>query len=228
MVRRARPLLGTLVEVGSEGGLGLEAAFAELAAVQAALSRFDRGSDIARFNALPAGHSLVVGAHAQAVLAAAALLHAQTDGVFDVALGSGRWRLVDDNRLVKIDANTVLDLGGIAKGYAVDQAVAALQAAGSPAGHVNAGGDLRTFGTAGLKIFLRDESCGGARPLGRLHDGAFATSHYGPGSRSSLHGGRAAHVSVLAPECLWADALTKLAALGLPLPAACSAQAWVH
>ena len=227
MVRRARPLLGTLVEVGSEEGVGLGRAFAELAAVQAALSRFEPGSDIARFNAQAVGEALRVGPHAQAVLAAAAGLHAQTEGAFDIALGSGRWR-PDDTRLVKIDAGTTLDLGGIAKGYAVDCAVAALQAAGSLAGHVNAGGDLRTFGPAGLDLYLRDEGQGGARPLGRLHDGAFATSHYGPGSRSRLHGGRGAHVSVLAPECLWADAFTKLAALGLPLPMALGAQAWVH
>lgn len=225
--RRARPLLGTLVEIGSEGGIGLDAAFACIAAVQAALSRFDPGSDIARFNALPAGGRLALGAPARAVLAAAQVLHRQTEGAFDVALGSGRWEL-DDDSLVKIDSTATLDLGGIAKGHAVDAAVAALQAAGSTAGHVNAGGDLRTFGAAGLQVKLRDERLGGVRPLGHLHDGALATSHFAAGSRSRLHGGGAAHVSVLAPLCLWADALTKVVALGRPLPPQCGAQAWVH
>lgn len=38
------------------------------------------------------------------------------------------------------------DLGGVAKGYAVDDAVRALKEAGVKAGIVNAGGDLRSFG----------------------------------------------------------------------------------
>ena len=38
------------------------------------------------------------------------------------------------------------DLGGVAKGYAVDEAVAFLQERGIKAGIVNAGGDLRSFG----------------------------------------------------------------------------------
>ena len=40
-----------------------------------------------------------------------------------------------------------LDLGGIAKGYAVDEAVRVLQRQGLRAGIVNAGGDLRCFGS---------------------------------------------------------------------------------
>jgi len=226
--RRARVLLGTLVEVGAHDGLGIDAAFDAVAEVQAALSRFDPGSDVARFNALPAGHAIEAGADACAVLGAAARLARSSGGRFDVALGSGRWRL-DGCRLVKIDAGTRLDLGGIAKGHAVDRAVAALQRAGARAGHVNAGGDLRTFGAAGLLLQLRDETTGGVRPLGRLHDGAFATSRFAPDSRSRLAGGGGErHVSVLAEECLWADALTKLAALGIELPPEFGATAWLH
>ncbi len=42
-----------------------------------------------------------------------------------------------------------LDLGGIAKGYAIDKAVEALEAAGATAGLVNVGGDIRCFGEPG-------------------------------------------------------------------------------
>ena len=41
----------------------------------------------------------------------------------------------------------LLDLGGIAKGYAVDEVVAILEAAGVAPAVVNAGGDLRTLGS---------------------------------------------------------------------------------
>ena len=128
-----------------------------------------------------------------------------------------------------------LDLGGIAKGHAVDEAVGTLLAQGCVAGWVNAGGDLRVFGAAELPIRLRDEADGGVRPFATLHDGAFATSHYGGGSRSRLAcGGRTArvHASVAAPLCLWADALTKVVALSgdtsHPLLARHRALAWLH
>ena len=42
--------------------------------------------------------------------------------------------------------STQIDCGGIAKGYAVDVAIATLVRAGCSAGLVNAGGDLRAFG----------------------------------------------------------------------------------
>ena len=40
-----------------------------------------------------------------------------------------------------------IDLGGIGKGYAVDRAVDSMRCVGASAGIVNAGGDLRVFGT---------------------------------------------------------------------------------
>jgi len=48
-----------------------------------------------------------------------------------------------------------LDFGGFAKGYAVDCAIEALMSHGCAAGLVNAGGDLRVFGTRAEPIILR-------------------------------------------------------------------------
>ena len=165
--RRARPLLGTLVEVGVVDGAGrgaarlgpaIDAAFARIAAVQAALSRFERDSDIGRFNAAPAGTCLAIGSDAQRVLSAAQTLRDLSSGRFDISLGSGvdAWHC-DGAALHKRSAAVRLDLGGIAKGYAVDAGIEALRAAGAAAGWVNAGGDLRVFGAASLPIDLRDE-----------------------------------------------------------------------
>lgn len=238
--RRARPLLGTLVELGVLHGddaaadAALAAGFAAIDAVEAQLSRFRADSDLARFHALPAGGAIEVGEHTAAVLAAAAGLQAETDDLFDISLGSAPrgWRC-DGRRLAKLDPLVRLDLGGIGKGHAVDAAVAVLRALAPAGGWVNAGGDLRSYGAATLDVQLRDEHDGGTRPWLQLADGALATSHFGAGSRSSLHGGRGAgHVSVAAPLCLWADALTKVvAASGHPRhPAlrARDAQAWLH
>ena len=119
----------------------------------------------------------------------------------------------------------LIDLGGIAKGYAVDLAVAALQVAGVAAGCVNAGGDLRVFGAADFPVQIRDpEMPTRAGRVLHLHDQALATSAGYFSSR--LHEGRPTgalldarngqpvapghSASVLAPSCMHADALTKV------------------
>ncbi|MEO8154028.1 MAG: FAD:protein FMN transferase [Rhizobacter sp.] len=239
--RRARPLLGTLVEVGvacscADGTAVFDAAFSAIETVQACMSRFEPDSDVSRFHAMAVGQSLLVDSLTAQVLHTAAWLQAESAGLFDIALGSARdgWQC-EGLRLTKLRANVQLDLGGIAKGHAVDCAVAALRAAGCTAGWVNAGGDLRAFGDLELPISLRDEQQGGVRAFGALSDGAFATSHFGRGARSRIWPANAAqesHVSVMAPRCLWADALTKVVALSHeaqhPLLAALGAQAWLH
>ena len=235
-LRRARPLLGTLVEVGvhqSGGGAAVERAlgraFERIAGVQRCLSRFESESDIGRFNRLGGDEAISVQPDTRAVLAAALRLQAQSDGCFDVSLGTGGvdgWRLIGD-RLAKRVEGVRLDLGGIAKGYVVDCAVQQLRQDGIASGWVNAGGDLRVFGAAEVPVQLRDESSGGVRPFATLVNGAFATSGRGLGEWSA-----AAHVSVAAPRCLWADALTKVVAASgdarHPLLARYRAQAWVH
>jgi len=241
IVRRARPLLGTLVEVGVCGAAedaslpaACDVAFDVIADVQRQLSRFDTGSDIARFNALAAGDSLLVGDDTAIVLTAARQLFDDSGGAFDVSLGSAGWRL-HGQQLYKLLSQARLDLGGIGKGHAVDRAVLALQAAGVERGWVNAGGDLRGFGGATLALKLRDERHGGVVDFGRLHDGAFATSFFGAGARSQLSTARVSthpHVSVAAPTCLLADALTKVVATSAdarhPLLARNGARAWLH
>ena len=238
--RRAQPLLGTLVEIGvrADQAPATAAAFTALREAQACLSRFEPGSDIARFNRLRGGEHLRLQPTTRRVLAAALDLKTATRGLFDISLGSGpdAWVLRDDE-LHKLGSDVRLDLGGIGKGHAVDLAVQALLAHGATAGWVNAGGDLRAFGDVEVPVHLRDEATGGVRAFATLRDGAFATSHFGTGSRSALASGAAAaprrtHLSVAAPLCLWADALTKVLALGVdpahPLLGRFDAHAWLH
>jgi thiamine biosynthesis lipoprotein len=236
IVRRAQPLLGTLVEIGAAEIAGaslqatadaVDAAFARIAALQDRLSRFVAASDIGRFNRAPASACIDVGADARTVLAAAAELRDASEDAFDITLGSGprAWRL-DERGLHKLADGVRLDLGGIAKGHAVDCAVAALELGGVDAGWVNAGGDLRAFGELALPIELRDEAGGGVRRFATLEDGAFATS------RGEGPDGASRHASVAAERCLWADALTKVVvATGNarhPLLARFGARGWLH
>jgi thiamine biosynthesis lipoprotein len=235
VVRRARPHLGTLVEIGvanvghssaraHAADAAIAAAFVRIVEIESALSRFDPHSAIGRFNAAEAGASIGVGDDARVVLATAAELCEASDGLFDISLGTGRGGWACDGFVLrKLCDGVRLDLGGIAKGHAVDVAIAALQRADVDAGWVNAGGDLRVFGKLSLPIDLRDEQAGGVRRFATLEDGAFATSWLA---------GAARHASVAAERCLWADALTKVVALSgdaaHPLVAAHDAQAWLH
>ena len=139
------------------------------------------------------------------------------------------WRDVElrDGR-VRFARPLTLDFDGIAKGYAVDCAMTAMRARGIAHGCVNAGGDLRVWGAAAETVHVRTGGPQGALlPLATLGDAAVATSAYGGQRRSS--GGRYATplidprsalpvmstrtVSVIAPTCMVADALTKVVAL---------------
>jgi thiamine biosynthesis lipoprotein len=253
-VRRARPALGTLVELGALAPEGVEDAVAQrwadmafggawraLGDVERALSAFIPASDVGRFNDAPAGAEIAVGVHAAAVLRAADALAQRSGGLLDVTLGTGAfaWSLASRDGaalLVKRSADVRLDLGGIAKGYAVDRAFHALWRAVGRGGAcwVNAGGDLRVRGVE-LPVLLRDEEGGGARPFLRLSEGALATSHFGPSARAHLAGAHLAaapHVTVVSPRCLWSDALTKIVALSgradHPLVTGYGAVAWLH
>jgi len=253
--RRARVVLGTLVEIGLPEGQAphLSALWAVLDTVQSQMSAHVPDSDIARLNAAPVGQRVPLHPWSDTVLQLAQGWQRDC-AAFDVACGTGRWAL-QGGHAWRQDATTRIDLGGLAKGWAVDQVVAKALALGIEAVWVNAGGDLRTHGVA-VPLQLRDEGQGGTRPFGTLSEGAFATSDFRPAARSRLWvapsaQGRAQanatataaaaatppgrHVSVLADTCTAADALTKVvAALGLGHPQtqgllqAHGAQAWVH
>lgn len=249
-VRRARPWLGTFVEI-RVGGIdernalaAVEAAFAEIAAVHERMSFHEADSDLSRLHRTPAGTALHVDPRTHEVLAAALALARESEGRFDptiaprlVARGllprpaqaiepdpRADWRdieLLADSQ-VRLRRPLWIDLGGIAKGYAVDRALDALRAAGAPQACVNAGGDLGRYGGASESVRLDHASTVGA-PVVELGDAALATSVVAecePGQRyrrcahvdaRSGHGLRARRaVSVVAERCLLADALTKV------------------
>jgi thiamine biosynthesis lipoprotein len=112
-----------------------------------------------------------------------------------------------------------IDLGGIAKGYAVDRAVETLRAWGIASGVVNAGGDLRCFGEPQPLYLRAGDHPGALRLSGELRDGAAATSagYYqsdqlvDPARRECVPWGRS--ITVVARDCMSADALTKVVRL---------------
>jgi thiamine biosynthesis lipoprotein len=240
-VRRCRPLLGTFVEIAVPHGYepAIDAGFEAVAHVHARMSFHQQDSDLARLRSAPIGQFLRVDPDTAAVLRFAKELHAASAGLFDVAVGA---RLVelgllpcpagfrpedltgttadieirDDDR-VRCLRPMLIDLGGIAKGYAVDRAAAALVMAGVPSALVNAGGDLRVVGDLPQIIHLReaDGSLAGVVEVancavatsGGITDGT-ASPHL-DGERRPIAVRRA--VSIVAGQCMVADAMTKIA-----------------
>ena len=119
-------------------------------------------------------------------------------------------------------ADRRIDLGGIAKGFAVDRAVALWTKDLDGSGLVNAGGDLRVFGREAARIQLREGRA--QRPHSKtrcllLQSVALATS-YGRSDKviartATLFSGNRT-VSISARDCMTADALTKVALMASP------------
>ncbi len=255
-LERARPLLGTLVMIRVEAAAdrpalaaAVDQAFAAVERVERRMSFHDSNSDVSHINAAAAGGEISVDPETMRVLSFAFVLGELSRGAFDIAAAPALVRagflparpprarpgadatfrdleLLDDRR-VRWKRKGWIDLGGIAKGYAVDRAVAVLQAQGVAHGVVNAGGDLRCFGRPQPVAVRHPEALAARIPLGKLSNRALATS--GGYYSSGADGGRrveplvdpkrqacttwGASVSVAASDCMTADALTKVVRL---------------
>lgn len=154
----------------------VEAAFAAVRQVDRDMSVYRPESDVGRLNRLPGQHEVAIRPGTAAVLQASLEVGRNSRGALDVTITPllNQWgfysvryeapgspqldaalALVDYRRVHLDDVKGIvrlgrrgmqLDFGGIAKGFAVDQAVEALRAGDVRSGMVNAGGDLRLLG----------------------------------------------------------------------------------
>ncbi len=223
-ITRARPLLGTLVAIASDGDeTGVRAAFAAIERVHALMNFHAADGDVARINRAHPGRPVRVDRWTYRVLDLAGQLSATSGGAFDATVpGSGGCHadleLLPDSR-VRWRRRARVDLGGIAKGFAVDQAVRALRRHGARRGCVNAGGDLRRFGQWAEPVRVRVPQ----RPwqsvaLPRASSEAVATSgaYYGGCLHDRLSGREEqpeGSITVCASSCMVADGLTKIVAI---------------
>ena len=229
MIARARPLLGTLVAVATDGDeAGVRAAFAALERVHALMNFHDGTGDVGRINRAQPGRAVRIDRWTYEVLRRAQELSERSAGAFDVVVpGSGACyadlELLAGSK-VRWRRRARLDLGGIAKGFAVDRAVHALARHGATRGCVNAGGDLRRFGRWHEPIRVRcPQNPWRSIALPRSFSAAVATSgaYYGGrfhdprrGRSTRLEGS----ITVCAPSCMVADGLTKIVGLLGPRP----------
>ena len=247
LLRRMRPLLGTYVEVGAQASQqsidavhsAMAAAFAVVEQVQSSLSFHDPRSELSRLNTQPDRWHALSPLAMRVLRLARGMTHA-SGGLFNCTIGGA---LVQRGRLPNHDGKEVLPVGvaddlelqsgrarlrrsvritldGIAKGFAVDCAIAALKRFGVSAAWVNAGGDLRVYGDCLLPVRHRDmthtfgvRNAALASSAGNIdYDVALPGEILHPLDVQPVHG----NWMVLAQHAWRADALTKIAALAAP------------
>lgn len=270
-LERARPLLGTTVAIRVEaddaaaGHRAIDAAFAVVARVHSLMSFHEAQSDLSRIHRAPPGTRVEVDPQMADVLRSALAFSAWSDGAFDITIAGqlvaqgllpappssaapnadACWRdiVLDDKCGVVLQRPLWMDLGGIAKGYAVDCAIACLRMQGMRNACVNAGGDLRMLGEGPHRIAIdTGEHSLAAQPVLEIGEAAVATStsraYANEGRSAHVHGrtrtgiGTQACVSVVAETCMHADALTKIVLAcdvdSVPLLQRLNATAYVH
>jgi thiamine biosynthesis lipoprotein len=257
-LRRARPLLGTLVEIRASGDPhilpgAIDAAFAAIEHIQTTMSFHDPQSDISRLNREAHRNPVAVDPQTWEVLAFSRTVSLACDGAFDITIapqlvawaylphylpgisttlpavrhnGYRGIHLLSDCT-VWFSEPLMVDVGGIAKGYAVDHACAKLEEYGIVDYVVNAGGDLRV-GTTPEPIHVRHPSSPGEFvPVATLANAAVATSavyfaakqldgvmiHPLVNPKTGAPPSMTGSVSVFAENCMTSDALTKVVAI---------------
>jgi thiamine biosynthesis lipoprotein len=248
---RCKPLLGTFVEIRVEDQSpplkALDEAFLAIEQVQSLMGFHHPDSELSQINARSSLEPVRIHPWTAEVLGIAKEVCLQSEGVFNCGVGH---RLVEagllpkhfnlndysfggiedlqfiEPFLVQSSLPLCLDLGGIAKGYAVDKAVEALLANGVQVGSVNAGGDIRVFGNHSQDIQIRNPS----KPheliqIGSMTVGAIATSSLYFANRNTssksfmVNPLNQKHIefsdsySVVASRCVYADALTKVVSI---------------
>ena len=237
MLRRCRPLLGTFVEITATDEDAIEAAFEAIAQVHRLMSAHEADSDLSRINRFAHLRAVEVHEWTAWTLERAIYWARQSDGAFDpvkAGIAALRRHLIPHHpdqpqpdatdwtslelrgRSVRLVRLACIDLGGIAKGFAVDRAIETLKEAGCEQGLVNAGGDLGGFGAQPWPVTIVDPLTRSPIVEVQVADRSLATSAGlrtgGELSFDHLGGpnGRWTSVSALATSACDADALTKL------------------
>jgi len=154
----------------------VQAALEEICKVDELMSDYKSDSEISRVNSRADEKAVQVSEATYEVLQRSVEFSKMTDGAFDITVGPlvalfreakeskvapseqqialarskvgfEKLKLDSENKTVQFsDKGMLLDLGGIAKGYAIDKAIEAAQRCGAIGAMVDIGGDVRCFG----------------------------------------------------------------------------------
>jgi thiamine biosynthesis lipoprotein len=231
------------------------AGFAEIHRLEELLSTWIPTSELSRVNALAGVMPVPVSHDTMTVVQGAIQVAELTDGGFNIAIGPAVdvWNVIEGRRVptgseldalrhmvdlhaIHVDAQTQtiflekagmrIDVGGIGKGYAADQAVAVMKKAGALAGIVALSGDIQTFGRlpggrkfpVGIQhprkegevlafIDLEDEAISTAGDYERFFEREGVRYHHILNPRTLQPARGCQSVTVIAREGIWADGL---------------------
>jgi thiamine biosynthesis lipoprotein len=231
------------------------AGFAEIRRLEELLSTWIPASELSRVNASAGVAPVSVSPETMTVVQGAMQVAEMTDGGFNIAIGPAvdAWNVIEGGRIpteseldafrplvdlqairADVKSQTIflakigmrIDVGGIGKGYAADQAVSAMKKAGALAGVVALSGDIKTFGQlpGGRKfpigiqhprkegevlgfIDLENEAISTAGDYERFfeHDGVRYHHILDPHTLQPAR--RCQNVTVIARDGIWADGL---------------------
>jgi len=253
-LRRCKPMLGTYVTIN----LAAETCYSELARISSLgfsaikkvenlMSYHQPDSELSQINAL--AHKTPISLHpfTEKVLRYALNLARETDGLFDPTIAphlvsqhllpahlkglteTSNWKNITiHNHHISFSKPTHIDLGGIAKGYAVDLARSVIEKEFSNIHvsdariNINAGGDLTMSHWQGEVANIRHPSSSEPFKALNMLNSSLATSSYcfmennkrsiiNPLTHKSLPLSKS--VSIFSSSCMEADALTKIYAL---------------
>jgi thiamine biosynthesis lipoprotein len=254
-IERAKPLLGTVVRIRVDGlpsSLANEVvsdAFNVIADVHRLMSFHEPASELSLVNREASQRPVHIHAHTYNVFKHALDLAEASEGVFDPtvapvlvregllpfaegapSVSDACWKnilLLPDGTL-SFSKPLWVDLGGIAKGYAVDCAFDYIASHNPTRIYVEAGGDLRLSSAEPELVYLAAPYIEEAVPALKVENAAVASSgsHIIPGDmenqqrvsphidpRTSNPGRTDRFVTVVSTRCVDADALTKVVML---------------
>jgi thiamine biosynthesis lipoprotein len=233
----------------------INAGFQEVKRLEQLLSTWIPESELSRVNAAAGRNPVMVSPETMTVIRRSLQVAEMTEGAFNIAIGPAvdAWNVSAEPRLpaaeelealkplmdlhaVRADVweRTIylekpgmrIDVGGIGKGYAADQAVMAMRKAGVAAGVVALSGDIKTFGRlpdgkpfpVGIQhprkegailaeIDLQDEAISTAGDYERFFEKDGVRYHHilDPNTLQPARGCQS--VTVIAKEGVWADGL---------------------
>jgi thiamine biosynthesis lipoprotein len=231
------------------------AGFDEIRRLEELLSTWIPTSELSRVNASAGLKPISVSQETMTVVQGAIQVAEMTNGGFNIAVGPAVdvWNVIEGRRIpteselealrplvdlmsVHVDvrkqtiflakAGMRIDVGGIGKGYAADQAVMAMKKAGASAGVVALSGDIKTFGQlpggkrfpVGIQhprqegsvlawIDLQDEAISTAGDYERFFERDGVRYHHILDPRTLQPARRCQSVTVVAREGIWADGL---------------------
>jgi len=246
-ISRCKTLLGTFVEITISGNESddyliqlTNDAFNEISRIEKIMSYYDNESEVTLLNKFAHKKDCEVSSDLLVVLKKALNLSDLSNGLFDVTIvpslvkqklllkkyhfldkKSSYKDIIIKGNYISFNRKLAIDLGGIAKGYAVDKAMSLLEEFSDMDIVINAGGDIAMNNSRGKLIDIRYSKFGNLVKL-PMYNKSLATSanYYQKEGKSAIINPKTKSVnlsnktvSVFANDCITADALTKVSFL---------------